>query len=172
MYCRDCGKHVSTDAKFCGNCGAHKMGYASRPRPLPPSLHWSLVLVFTVATLGLFGPFWLYWQWRWVKTIDQANSAFPWIVASAVCQCLNVLVVLAAEGGGRGNPALLYIPCLVAAFKLRKSLVRFYDQNGLRKSVNGLLTFLFVHVYLQYHLTNIARLQTSENMKPIASVSI
>ncbi|MGA0586964.1 DUF4339 domain-containing protein [Dyella sp. KRB-257] len=43
--------------------------------PSPPSLHWGLVLLFTILTLGLFGVIWPFVQSNWVRKIDRHSHA-------------------------------------------------------------------------------------------------
>jgi hypothetical protein len=38
--------------------------------PTPPKLHWALVLLFTVLTLGIFLIVWMFIQSSWAKKID------------------------------------------------------------------------------------------------------
>ena len=46
---------------------------------------------------------------------------------------------------------------ILAAFRMRDSIVRhFTTREPMNVSINGVMTFLFTFIYLQYHLTRIA----------------
>ena len=69
--------------------------------PPPPRLHWALVLLFTVLTLGIFYIVWMFVQARWVRTIDPASNA---MTLSAVYVVLFIAGEIIAAAGGEAIP--------------------------------------------------------------------
>jgi hypothetical protein len=149
-------------------------GYPQPPEirpivPLPPGgFHWSLLLLCTVVTLGVFGTIWSFVQANWVGKIDQQSKAMLFLI-------IGVALNLLGQGiNATGEAPLLALPVLVgglvcvyvALFGMRASMVRYYnsvDPIGLRLS--GVMTFFFGILYFQYHLHRI--LMAKREMQPM-----
>src|SRR4051795_12596976 len=43
--------------------------------PLPPNLHWAIVLVLSIVTVGIFWLIWLFVQAAWVKKVRAESRA-------------------------------------------------------------------------------------------------
>lgn len=133
---------------------------ASNPAPLPPGgMHWAVLLLLAVVTLGLFGTVWAFVQANWVRKIDQQSKAMLFLVISVVSNLVGQVLNGARE-------YLLSMPLLLAAivfmfvavFAMRSSIQRYYntvEPRGLRLS--GVMTFFFSIFYFQYHLYRILR---------------
>jgi hypothetical protein len=142
--------------------------------PIPPSLHWALVLVISIFC-GVFGLIWLFVQASFVKKLDPNNKSIMMFVLSFVVGIGGIIVMMALGGaaammGSSGRTALpfmilLYpIVCLLPAvfsiigvFGMRRSLLNHYntvEPIGLRLS--GVMTFFFAIFYFQYHFMRIA----------------
>jgi hypothetical protein len=131
--------------------------------PLPPRLHWGLLLLFSVVTLGVVYVVWMFIQAVWVKKIDPRSNAIPLLIAYLVLAVIGQVIADGSEKGSGGATAggLLVlagtIASIVAAFSMRRSMLDHYNQVepiGLRLS--GALTLFFGALYLQYHMTRIA----------------
>jgi hypothetical protein len=141
--------------------------------PMPPSMHWALVLVISIFC-GIFGLVWLFVQASFVKKLDPNNKSIMMFIISFVVGIGGMIVMMAAGGaavamGARGQAALplmalLYpIVCLLPAvfsiigvFGMRRSLLNHYntvEPIGLRLS--GVMTFFFAIFYFQYHFNRI-----------------
>jgi len=53
--------------------------------PPPPSLHWALVVLFTILTLGIFGLVWPFIQANWVRRIDGESKARLMLGVALTC---------------------------------------------------------------------------------------
>jgi hypothetical protein len=128
--------------------------------PAPPDLHWMIVLILTLITLGIFGVIWLFVEAAFVKRIDRKNNAL----------LLYALFVLCWYGGTTygfisGHPAVEsffflagIVLMLIGHFNMLSSLEIHYNRDepmGLRLS--GVLTFFFAVFYFQYHFSRIRR---------------
>ncbi len=159
---------------------AYNAAYAPRPSaagPMPPNLHWAVVLLLSCIT-GVFGLIWIFIQASFVKKIDPASTArkLYGIAMLSLPIALVVFFVLALAGGAvsRGvlvGPALLVlfagygvaIACIVAGhFSMRRSIQNYYntiEPIGLR--LDGVMTFFFNTLYFQYHFSRIANWKTT-----------
>jgi hypothetical protein len=137
--------------------------YANTPKP--PSLHWGVVLVLSIATFGLFAFFWMFRQARFAKKIDPTNKAPLQILMSLVlflfALLMNGLVAMTVARGGQASdlgPMSSVIRffeffMLVSAYlQIRKTLTKHY---GIQ--LNALWTVLFNVFYVQHSLSRIAK---------------
>ena len=138
--------------------------------PKPPSLHWALVLVLSMATFGLFGVVWMFIQARFAKKLDPGNRAVLLFTASLALFLFYVLllavVALTLARGGEGtnlspaaNVVFLFgtIFTINGFFQIRGSLLKYYNSvEPINLKLSGVMTFFFNVYYLQYHLARIA----------------
>ena len=132
--------------------------------PLPPRLHWALVLLFTVVTLGIFYIVWMFVQSAWVKRIDPQSRATALLTVYVVLALAGQLI---GEAGGEGSPAegvgvLLVLAGAVVSvfgfFSMRRSMLDYYNQvEPVDLRLSAALTFFLSAFYLQYHMSRIAR---------------
>jgi hypothetical protein len=114
--------------------------------PKPPSLHWALVLLFTVLTCGLFGLVWMFVHAVWVRRIDPTCNA---LFVLAVGIPLQIVV------GLDGHELLASLVGAVAAtwaYFMMRSVIE--ARFGI--ALSAVMTFFFNELYLQYHMTAIA----------------
>jgi hypothetical protein len=127
--------------------------------PLPPDLHWALVLLFGIITCGIFTYVWMFIQAGFVKKLrPDANCMLlygigvPGIVLGYIVQLgggsdqsvrgLGSLIVLAAA-----------VVLIIGHFSLRNSLEDYYNSvEPLNLQLSGVMTFFFNTIYFQYHL--------------------
>ena len=137
----------------------------STTSPNPPSLHWAIVLVLDVLTLGLFGFFWMFRQAQFARKIDPSNRAVFQILLSGVLFLFSLLltgvVTLTVARGGQSTDLSTVMTMLrffqilmiiTAYMQIRKSLTMRY---GIQ--LNSLLTVILNVFYIQYHLSQIAK---------------
>jgi hypothetical protein len=137
--------------------------------PLPPKLHWGWVLLLTIVTAGLFYVVWSFVQAVWVRRIDPGSNALKLLIAYLVLAVVGeVLSDIASD-----NTWLVIVGALIsligmtvmvsAYFSMRRSLLAYYNSvepAGLMLS--WWMTLIFNLLYLQYHLTRIARQKESQ----------
>jgi hypothetical protein len=134
----------------------------ARTLPQPPRLHWGLVLLFDVLTLGIFDPIWLIVQADWVRKVRGRSRAMPWIIAYMVLMLLFVSVTVGAIFLGLAAPAMpdradsittlfrvvTLILRILAIYVLRNELM----ESPIRISTSGLITYFLGAMYFQYCL--------------------
>ncbi len=137
----------------------------------PPTLHWAIVLVLSVFTFSLFGFFWAFRQALFVKKIDPTNpksklavlevgASFALALFSGLIGGFTAMTV--ARGGAVTDLSTVvnilhlfqWVCFTVASVLVRNSLVARYGVK-----MNLVLTWLFNIFYVQYHMTQIAKMQ-------------
>jgi hypothetical protein len=135
--------------------------------PKPPTLHWAVVLILSVVTLGLFGFYWSIRQAQFARRIDPINRAIFQILLSAALFLFQILisavVAITVARGGQGtdlssvmNILRLFEGLMIftAYWQIRATLMKYY---GIK--LNGFLTLIFNVYYVQYHLSRLAKTQ-------------
>ena len=130
--------------------------------PRPPRLHWLIVLVLGVATVGIFLDIWLIVQAVWVKKFDRASRALVLCVAGIVLGILGALL------GQLQAPHAIEYPVdiasliigVVASFQVRDSLGEYITSVKSRPTyLSGVMTLFFGPIYLQYHMNKVRSFQ-------------
>jgi magnesium-transporting ATPase (P-type) len=132
--------------------------------PLPPKLAWGWVLLLSIVTAGLFYVIWSFVQAVWVRRIDRESDALKQLIAYLV---LTVIGEALTDAAGN-NMWLVIVGVLisligmtvmaVAFFSMRRSLLAYYNNvEPIGLKLSWWMTLIFNLLYLQYHLTRIAR---------------
>ncbi len=144
---------------------------SSAPDPL--GLNWSIVLLLTVLTFGLFGWICSLVLAKWAHTIDPRNRAFLWLMAALAISIAAVTAFLSTANGAEGL-ALVALFQLVAAvlfeiavFELRRSILQYCADLDIRLSLNRAATFFFSVVYFQFKFNRISQAQSRTLWTPI-----
>jgi Tfp pilus assembly major pilin PilA len=151
--------------------------------PTPPSLHWGLVWLFTVLTLGIFAIIWPFIQANWVRKIDGRSNATLMIGLATGCRLVGYglyfagLASMASGGGGLvgfGGLLLLagWVLCLVAYFSMAGSMRDKLTSRELPLEIGGVTLFFFTMYYLQGQLSWLARWKRTGQTSPRASKGI
>jgi uncharacterized protein DUF4339 len=152
---------------------------AATTGPIPPSLHWALVLIISMFTFGLFGLVWILVESSFVKRIDPRNISRALFIVAFVLDFAYVgLTMFAAFKGGAGDAAmvagmgflimLIVAVCAITAiFKMRSSLVQYYNTvEPIGLKLSGVMTFFFSIYYFQHHFTRIAEWKRTGRLTP------
>lgn len=137
--------------------------------PLPPPLHWALLLVAMVGAEGLvlwlvplpYREFlvnlviavWPIYLCIWIRKVDDKSLSLYWALASFATGFL-----------------FSWLLWIVVIFEVREELLDHYNRRepvGLR--LNLLLTALFSFVYFQYHLNRIRREKMTQEAELVAN---
>jgi len=128
--------------------------------PLPPNLHWSIVLVLGILTRQLFNLVWALLQGNWARKLSGDNKPLVLVAmypAGMVAGFLTIALFRLPALGGLLiiAGAIIY---LVGVFSIKAAMEEYYNSTenvGLQMS--GVMTFFFSTVYIQYHINSIAR---------------
>ncbi|MEO9216451.1 MAG: pilin [Rhodanobacter sp.] len=156
-------------------------------------LHWALVLLLSIASLGVFGLVWSFVQARWVRRIDPDSHALKLLGIGTGClvagTAMAVAAVMVAVSKGSSDPVLLLawagllIPgklltlgwlvlYIVAHFTMANSTQRHAASQGIALEYGGGTLFFFTVFYLQALLSWLARYETTGETAPAAAKGI
>lgn len=150
--------------------------------PMPPNLHWAVVLLLGLA----FGPFvfgWMIYQMVWVRNIDRSSRALVYFLAGLgvafVAAIAGVVAILSATNAdshsfpaaGVGLIIFAWLAMvtlhIMSVFDVRRSMLEYYntvEPIGLRLS--GVMTFFFNMYYFQHHMSRIATWKLTGYLSP------
>jgi len=143
--------------------GAATKGARGRGRvdryPTPPSLHWALVLLFTILTGGFFVLVWIFRQAAWVRRIDPTCKA---LFVLAVTFPLPVILALLPRPSLPDDLPLMLAMLLgrlisIVTFAWSYLSMRRVIEARFDLHLSGLMTFFFNVFYLQHYMTRIAK---------------
>jgi hypothetical protein len=139
---------------------------AQEPVPLPPNLHWAILLILTIFTRQLFNWIWIFVQANWARRLSGNNKA---MVLVAMYPAGLIAGVLAVGAGAAAKQEVLsvvggicilggLIAYLFGIFRIRADVEEYYNtRENIALQLNGIMTFFFSSVYFQYHINRIAR---------------
>ena len=129
--------------------------------PLPPNLHWGIVLILGLLTRQLFNLVWALLQGNWARKLCGDNKPMVLVAmypAGMVAGVITIIVFprMAFLGGlfiiaG----AIIY---LVGMFSIKSAMEGYYNSTeNIGLQMSGVMTFFFSTVYIQYQINSIAR---------------
>jgi len=136
--------------------------------PAPPQLHWALVLLFTLLTLGIFMIVWIFVQSTWARKINPASNATAQF-ALYVPLAFAGQILVESSGGLKAAGMLLmlvsYVVFYFGAYSIRRSMLIHYNKvEPMQLKLSAAMTFLFSSFYLQYHMTRIGRWKAASKL--------
>lgn len=149
-----------------GGPGVMPMPFAGSP--MPPDLHWALVILFSAITFGIFGLVWAFRQAAFIKKIDPASKAVTYLVLNLLGAIVAVVLAFTAVGASTDTMAeiglvelalyvILLVMGIVMVFSMRKSMFTYYNTvEPIGLQLSGVMTFFFTLIYFQYHFSRIA----------------
>lgn len=154
---------VATTATF----GAGSSAALIPDRPLPPNLHWAIVLVLGIVTVGIFWIIWLFVEAAWVRKVRPQSQALYYLIAYLAC-------TFSIVGFGKSPVTSLlqiggFILYLVGIFKMRSDIEEYYATiNPVGLSLSGVVTFFFNALYFQYHFSEMRKTAQETSMSVAA----
>lgn len=123
-------------------------------RPLPPGLHWVVVVLVGIVTFGIFWVIWLFVQAVWLRKVVPTSRSLFYLLGYVAC------VFLAVPFDKTGFDAVLQLGgivlYLIGIFGMRRDIEEYYSTlNPVGLSLSGVMTFFFNAAYFQYHLKEI-----------------
>jgi GYF domain 2 len=134
--------------------------------PLPPNLHWAIVLILGLLTRQLFNCAWAFVLANWARKLSGTNKAMVYVAmypAGILSGMVGLVVggtthrdIVTAIGGLLFLAGLIFY--ILGIFKIRDAMEDYYNsRERIGLSLSGAMTFFFSTVYLQYHVNAIAR---------------
>jgi hypothetical protein len=128
--------------------------------PLPPNLHWSIVLILGVLTRQLFNLIWALVQANWARKLSGDNKPMVLVAMYPAGMIAGILTTMLYRNAGLGGLFIIAgaIVYLFGVFSIKAAMEEYYNSTekvGLQLS--GVMTFFFSTVYIQYHINSLAR---------------
>jgi hypothetical protein len=120
----------------------------------PPTLRWTLVLILSLVTLGLFEDAWLLWQSRWAKKVDPRSRATMFLVGGLLLFLVGGVFTELSDferfAGWVEFAGLILSQ--VGNFSVKGTIEKHY-----KVSLSGMMTIFFSAIYFQYHFDRLAK---------------
>lgn len=129
--------------------------------PLPPNLHWSIVLILGIVTYQLFNLVWALVQANWARKLSGDNK--PMVLVSMYPAGIIAIVLISAFFPDLAFVAVLIrlavaIVYIIGIFSIKSAMEEYYtSRENIGLQLSGVMTFFFSTVYIQYHINSIAR---------------
>lgn len=125
----------------------------------PPSLHWALVLLFTILTLGIFGIVWPFIQASWAGRVDPHSNARLYLGASLGSSILGYGLDSGMPVLGGALQLVSVILFVLAYFSMAASIRQCMAPYRVPVEIGGVTLFVFNTLYLQGQLSWLANWQ-------------
>jgi hypothetical protein len=137
---------------------------AGQAGPLPPGLHWAVVLLLAIVTCGIFSLVWMFIEANFVKKIRPASNVLT-LYAIGVGGFFAMGLLLVNRHLIMMAP-LINIGCtivlIVGHFQMKAALEDYYNNvEPLNLRLSGVMVFFFNVFYFQYHFTRIREWKTA-----------
>lgn len=142
--------------------GAVAVATAAEPQlvPLPPNLHWSIVLILGLLTRQLFNLIWALVQANWARKLSGDNKPLVLVAMYPAGMVAGVLTMLLYKNAALGGLFIIAgaIVYLVGVFSIKAAMEEYYNSTeNVGLQLSGAMTFFFSTVYIQYHINSLAR---------------
>ena len=140
--------------------------------PLPPNLHWAILLVILIAgqllalLSLLFNWVWVFILANWARRLSGNNKAMVLVAMYPAGFLAGILsfgfaAVQNSPGASAIGGLLIFgglIAYIVGIFKIREAMEEYYNtRENIALTLSGVMTFFFSIIYLQYHINRIHR---------------
>jgi hypothetical protein len=127
--------------------------------PLPPGLHWGLVLLFGIITCGIFSWIWMFVQATYVNRLRSCNATLLYAVGIGG-MIVGQIMSIVDDPGSKAIGGMIVLACLVVVvvghFSLKNAMEEYFNSvEPIHLQLSGGMTFFFNTLYFQYHLSRI-----------------
>src|ERR1041385_906548 len=142
--------------------------------PLPPNLHWALLLILDLVTRQLLNLIWALVQANWARKLIKNNKPLVLVAMYPAGIIAGITASLVGAEGNSDTVAIVAGACvvggliayLIGIFSIRSAMEDYYNSTeNIGLSLSGVMTFFFSTVYLQYHINRIARWKKTGELK-------
>jgi hypothetical protein len=129
--------------------------------PLPPNLHWSIVLILGVVTRQLFNLIWALLQANWARKLSGDNKPMVLVAMYPAGVITGTLITLLGRPYAALGGLFIFAGAIVylfGMFAIKDAMEQYYTTTeNIGLQLSGVMTFFFSTVYIQYHINSIAR---------------
>jgi hypothetical protein len=128
--------------------------------PLPPNLHWSIVLILGLVTRQLFNLVWALLQGNWARKLSGDNKPLVLVAMYPAGMVAGSLTIVLFRNAGLGGLLIIAgaIIYLIGMFSIKAAMEEYYNSTeNIGLQMSGAMTFFFSTCYIQYQINAIAR---------------
>jgi GYF domain 2 len=128
--------------------------------PLPPNLHWSIVLILGLITRQLFNLVWALLQGNWARKLSGDNKPLVLVAMYPAGMVAGSLTIVLFRNAGLGGLLIIAgaIIYLIGMFSIKAAIEEYYNSTeNIGLQMSGVMTFFFSTCYIQYQINAIAR---------------
>lgn len=129
--------------------------------PLPPNLHWLIVLILGLLTRQLFNLVWALVQGNWARNLSGDNKPLVLVAMYPAGMVAGILTIVLDRGMAALGGILFLagtIVYLFGMFSIKAAMEEYYNSTeNIGLQLSGVMTFFFSTVYIQYQINSIAR---------------
>jgi hypothetical protein len=153
--------------------GVAPQAIAGGSGPLPPDLHWAIVLVLGIFC-SIFMLIWMFVEAGFVKKIRPTSNCMLFYGLGCGGVVLGYIVIIAAASTKEDSLMALgglivlaaSVLFIVGHFSMKNALEEYYNSvEPLNLHLSGVMTFFFNIIYFQYHLNRIRQYKTTGVMR-------
>jgi hypothetical protein len=128
--------------------------------PLPPNLHWLIVLILGLITRQLFNLVWALLQGNWARKLSGDNKPLVLVAMYPAGMVAGLLIMTLFHFAVLGGlfiiaGAIIY---LVGMFSIKAAMEEYYNSTeNIGLQMSGAMTFFFSTIYIQNRINAIAR---------------
>jgi hypothetical protein len=127
--------------------------------PLPPNLHWSIVLILGLITRQLFNLVWALLQGNWARKLSGDNKPLVLVAMYPAGMVAGSLTIVLFRNAGLGGLLIIAgaIIYLIGMFSIKAAMEEYYNSTeNIGLQMSGVMTFFFSTCYIQYQINAIA----------------
>ena len=129
--------------------------------PLPPNLHWAIVLVLGIITRQLFNLLWAMIQANWARKLCGDNKPMVLVAMYPAGMIAGIMTSMMYPRAPWIGGLLIIggsIVYLFGMFAIKAAMEEYYNSTeNIGLQLSGVMTFFFSTVYIQYHINSLAR---------------
>jgi hypothetical protein len=149
---------------------AGAQGYDVAANPVPPNLHWAIVLLLGMATAQIFTAVWGVVQALWVRRINPESKALRFLLMAFGAAVISGIIDIGAPEFAVASGLLSLAAFVLVVFAegaMRRDLEDYYNgTESIHLRLSGAMVFFFHVIYFQYHFSRIARWKKTGVLKP------
>jgi GYF domain 2 len=149
---------------------AGAQGYDVAANPVPPNLHWAIVLLLGLATAQIFTAVWGVVQAFWVRRINPESKALRFLLMAFGAAVISGIIDIGVPEFAVASGLLSLAAFVLVVFSegaMRRDLEDYYNTTeNIHLRLGGAMVFFFHVIYFQYHFSRIARWKKTGVLKP------
>jgi hypothetical protein len=146
-----------------------------RTVPLPPNLHWAILLILVIVTNQLFNWIWAIVLGNWARKLENDNKPLVLVTMYPAGLIAGIIAASVDDLGAIFAFFLIFgglISYLVGIFTIKHAMESYYNSTEkIGLTLSGVGTFVLSTIYLQYHVNRIAKMKKKGQLHGLSITS-